>query len=213
LSSNTYCKLEYQPDTEKREKLKEIDSLIRGCYNCPLRDDTGEFGPTLPQGFCDVEIMIVGRNPGLTELENGIPFIGDSGAMINDMLKKVGLTRRDCWITNVNKCYSNKNRKPTDNEISICSKYLKMEVETIKPKLILVFGNEAMSQLTPYYSGVTKHCGDIIDNPKCKMGNLYNTKVLIFPHPSYVMRNKEKGKVLFDKATGKLSSLLEVFKC
>ena len=213
MTLNTEYPPIYDQNNEKERKLREIDLAISHCHDCPLREDTGEYGPTLPQGFSDAEIMIVARNPGETELVQGIPLVGESGVMINDVLYKVGLTRRDCWITNVNKCHSNKNRKPTEQEIKICSIYLKKEIETIKPKLILVFGNEAMSLLTPYYSGVTRHCGEILDSPNCKLTGKLDSRVVIFPHPSYVMRNKENGKRLFDKATDKLDSLLGVFRC
>lgn len=203
----------YIPTADKSKHVIKIDSSISHCCDCPLRNDTGDYGPTLPQGFWDAEVMIVGRNPGEEELKSGIPFVGPSGEMINNMLGEVGLTRRDCWITNVNKCYSHKNRKPTEDEIKTCSKHLKMEIEVIKPKLILTFGNEAMSLLTPYYSGVTRHCGEILDSPKCKLVGQLDARVVVFPHPSYVLRNGKNGQQLFDNATSKLESLLEVFKC
>jgi len=192
--------------------LREVDWAILGCNQCALRADTGEKGPTLPQGHQGVDIMLVGRNPGQQELENGVPFWPDApaGGRLNRFLEVVGLERHECWITNACKCYSQANRPPTWPEVLACSRYLRAEIDLVKPKLIICFGNEAMSLVTPYRSRVTKHCGEILDKPRSVIGDI-DALVAISVHPSAACRGGQgesnmqyaetNVKALLDKVT------------
>jgi uracil-DNA glycosylase family 4 len=188
--------------------LVDVDRSILVCDKCELRSHCGEFGPTLSEGYTDAEIMLVGRNPGQDELKGGKPFIGRAGKRLDKMLEEVGLTRRDCWITNVNKCYSSNNRPTTYGEILACAPYLRAEVDLIKPKLIVTFGNEAMSLFTPYgSSGVTKRCGEILERPEGLLGPV-DARVAVCVHPSMALRSPT-GEVHMKYATEKLREFLE----
>ena len=145
--------------------FQDLDKAILECNKCALRGCCGAYGPTLAEGYTDTRIMCVGRNPGSTELVEGRPLCGPAGKRFEKLLTEVGLTRRDCWLTNICKCHSENNRVPTYGEIMACAEYIRSEVDLLKPNIIMVFGNEAMSLFTPYKSGVTKHCGEILDNP------------------------------------------------
>jgi uracil-DNA glycosylase family 4 len=188
--------------------LSSIDNAVLACSKCSLRGDCGDFGPTLPSGYEDAEIMVIGRNPGSDELVGGEPFIGRAGKRLDKFLEEVGLTRRDCWITNVNKCYSENNRPPTVGEIHACSAYLKAEIEILKPKFIITFGNEAMSMVTPYgFSGVIKHCGEILEKPSGILGDI-DSWVAICVHPSAALRSKV-GETHMSYATKMVRGFLE----
>ena len=184
----------------------ELDNTIKICNKCALRADCGVYGPTLAEGYSDVDIMFVGRNPGQTELESGIPFSGASGDHIDTLLETCGLTRRDVWITNVCKCHSENNRPLTIGEIGACSGYLQAEVDLLKPKLIITFGNEAMSLFTSFKQGVSRHSGEMVKHEHTQIE--HGAHVVISVHPSAALRS---GKSLanFEYATKVVAKYLE----
>ena len=87
--------------------------------------------------------MVIGQNPGETEDEEGRPFVGASGRFLNTILKRNGIERRDIYVTNVVKCKTPQNRKPTRQEIAACLLGLEAEIKKIKPKVILLMGEVA----------------------------------------------------------------------
>lgn len=140
----------------------ELDTAITTCNKCVLRSHCGQKGPTLASGYSDARIMLVGRNPCATEREAGEPFTGASGELVDEFLVTCGLTRRDVYMTNVCKCYSENNRAITLGEIDVCKDYLQAEVDLLKPKLIITFGNEAMSLFTHHKAGVSRYSGELM---------------------------------------------------
>jgi len=175
--------------------LLEVDNAMLECAQCELRSHCAEFGPTLPSGHENCEIMIVGRNPGEQELINRKPFFpgAPAGSRLEKFLANVGLIRDECWVTNTCKCYSQDNRPPTFGEIKACSRYLRAEIDLLRPKFIIAFGNEAMMQLTPYRSRVRKHCGEILESPTGMIGQI-EAKVAVCVHPSSTFRNQQDEK-------------------
>jgi uracil-DNA glycosylase family 4 len=191
--------------------LEAVDWAVLTCNRCKLRSHCEGHGPVLPDGYKDAEIMIVGRNPGHEELLGHKPFIGRDGKRLSLMLDALGLTRRDCWVTNVNKCYSANNRCPNQGEIMACSSYLRAEIDLLKPKFIIALGNDAMSMLTPYGgAGITKHCGEILDRPEGLLGPI-DAHVAICVHPSMALRGGV-GESHMKFATQKLQEFLGVHK-
>jgi len=168
--------------------LRLVDKSVKNCSDCTLRSFCEDKGPTLAQGKSNAEIMIVGRNPGKDELEQGIPFVGKAGKRLDKFLEFVGISREECWITNTCKCFSINNRPPTFGEIMACAPFLRAEINLVQPKFILCFGNEAMSLLTPYKGGVTAHCGEILENPVGMIGKI-KAFVGIVVHPSAALRS------------------------
>ena len=197
-----------QGEDEKHLSLASVDSSILQCRKCELRDHCEDFGPTLPEGYEDAEIMIVGRNPSKDDLVGGRPFIGRAGERLDKFLEDVGLTRRDCWITNVNKCYSEGNRPTTVGEMKACSGYLRAEVDLIKPKFIIAFGNEAMSMMTLYgYNGIAKHCGEVLEKPRGILGEI-DAWVAVCVHPSMALRSKA-GELHMEYAAEQVKRFLD----
>lgn len=189
--------------------LEEVDKEVAKCSKCKLRNDCGGGFPTLAEGYSDSEIMIIGRNPGKDELVEGRPFVGRAGERLDKMLEEVGLTRRECWITNVCKCYSLNNRPVEYTEIMACLPYLKSEIKALNPKLILAFGNEAMACVTGYgASGITKHAGEVLRASSKGWAGDIDSTVILFPHPSAALR-EPKNETLFQYATQKLKEFLE----
>lgn len=186
--------------------LGEIDQAVLGCNRCPLRGHTAQYGPTLPQGYQDVEIMVIGRNPGTQELVEGVPFVGPAGKRLDRFLQAVGLSRRECWITNACKCFSADNRPPTQGEVRACLPFIQAEIALIKPKLIMTFGNEAMSLVTPWGSGVTHHCGELLQGSSGLVGAV-DSRIAISVHPSAALRS-QKGEAHMQFAETQIAELI-----
>jgi len=189
--------------------LREVDRAIGDCNLCPLRSCCEEYGPTYSAGRLGAEIMIVGRNPGRQELENREPFYPEApaGKRLDEFLSRVGVSREECWITNTCKCYSTNNRPPTYPELVACLPYLRAELDLVQPKLVIAFGNEAMSALTSYRSRVTKHSGEILENPVGLVGPV-DAQVAISVHPSAALRSTQ-GQRDMEYAETMLKTFLE----
>jgi uracil-DNA glycosylase family 4 len=182
------------PQSPSWASLHDVDLSISQCCACPLRQDCVPEGPTYPEGDSSKRIMIIGRNPGRQEKANCRPFYPEApaGERLGKFLQDAGIWREECWVTNVCKCYSQDDRPPTYPEILACLPHLKAEIELIKPKLILAFGNEAMMAVTPYKSRVTKHCGELLENPTGLVGKI-EAFVAISVHPSAALRSTQNG--------------------
>ncbi len=184
----------------------DLDQTILTCNRCALRQHCGQHNPVLAQGYEDVEIMLVGSSPAERDLEAGEPFTGPEGKLVDGLLDACGLTRRSVYITYVCRCYAEDNRVPHLNEMMTCSPFLQSEVDLLRPRLVITFGNAAMSLFTPYLSHVTRHCGEI---EKFRSGRInHDAWVSINLHPSSALRS-QKGRSHFDYAVKTLKTFLE----
>ena len=124
--------------------------------------------------------MLVGEAPGQQEDEQGIPFAGSSGALLTEMLRAIGLSRKDVFITNVLKCRPPDNRAPHVNEISSCINYLHRQQQLIQPKIIVALGLIAAQSLLKTNEPLAKLRGKV---------HMFNdTPVIVAHHPAYLLR-------------------------
>ncbi len=162
---------------------------ISQCNKCDISINRKSIvngnGNTSKQG-----IMFIGEAPGYYEDKSGVPFVGNSGKLFNNILNLFGITRQDVYVTNIIKCRPPNNRSPLMREIKNCVPYLKAELFTIEPKIIVLLGNIA---LNVYFNKsnlkVSKFRGYIIPTK--------NTIVVPTYHPSYVLRNSDNRKLLY----------------
>jgi len=134
-------------------------------------------------------IMVVGQNPGLDEVMMGEPFVGISGKIFDEAMKAIGMSRKDMYISNIVKCYTLNNRKPYSSEIECCRKFLDMEMEIVKPEVVVALGGYAFKQMTGM-TGIMKHHGEVVFSPR------YSVQVMPIFHPSpSSMNNPEKKKM------------------
>jgi uracil-DNA glycosylase family 4 len=112
-------------------------------------------------GPSSADIMIVGEGPGWNEDRQGTPFVGKAGAALNEMLCEAGFNREEIFITNAVKCRPPENRDPTAKELKACRQYLADELQTVRPRVVLAFGNHALRTLTGE-SGINKHRGTML---------------------------------------------------
>jgi len=184
------------------EELEKLRDEILTCKRCHLAADC--MGPVPFEGRAS-EIMVIGRNPGDTEDEYGRLFIGRAGKRLDKALWWMGLKRWDVYITNLIKCFTERNRPPELGEIFSCSQWLKMEIAILQPKLILVFRNDAWKYVSGNSEGVTKFAGQLVStrDDLISAGMVYKKvqfKMIGFPHPSAALRTVKWDRLLNEAA-------------
>ncbi len=139
---------------DRREELVALYKQARGCTLCPLSQSRTQvvFGA----GNANADLMFVGEAPGFHEDQQGIPFVGRAGQLLNELLAEQGLVRDDVFITNVLKSRPPDNRDPQPDEIQACRPYLERQVELIEPRVICTLGNFATKLLTGSPQGITR---------------------------------------------------------
>jgi uracil-DNA glycosylase len=139
----------------RREELKVVYTEARVCTRCP------ELARTRTQvvfgaGNADADLMFVGEAPGAKEDEQGIPFVGAAGKLLNELLEGIGLDRSDVFINNVLCCRPPGNRDPLPAEIENCQSWLMQRIELIEPRVICTLGNFATKLLRADPAGISR---------------------------------------------------------
>lgn len=169
---------------------ENLDQLAQHCQHCQRCDLAGgRTNVVVSRGSAAASLMIIGEGPGQQEDEQGLPFVGKSGQLLERILASVRLdTEKDVYICNVVKCRPPGNRAPTSKEIAACIPYLKEQVRLVDPKIILLTGGTALKGLLGITQGISKVRGNWMEweGRHC---------MAIF-HPAYLLRNpsKERGK-------------------
>ena len=147
-------------------------------------------------------IMVVGQNPGRTEVEQGVPFVGPSGTFFDKAIEEIGLSRDDLYVSNVVRCFTPGNRAPRDAEMESCRYFLDREAAIVDPVVIVALGSPAFKQLTGM-SGIMKHVGDKAFSPR------YGVYVVPLLHPSPYNTNSPERRELFFKGLKVLKEFLD----
>ena len=133
-------------------KVVEAEALI--CTKCDLAEGRTQvvFGAGDPQA----NVLFVGEAPGQREDEQGVPFVGPSGRLLEELLAEIDLTRDAVYITNVVKCRPPGNRDPRPHEIDACKGYLRTQLELIDPAVVVTLGNFSTKLVLRTEVGITK---------------------------------------------------------
>ena len=107
-------------------------------------------------GHPNADLMFVGEAPGFHEDQQGIPFVGQAGKLLDKLLAGIGLTRADVYVANTLKCRPPGNRDPLPDEKQKCEPWLFKQIELIRPKVVATLGNHATKQLTGKETGITR---------------------------------------------------------
>jgi uracil-DNA glycosylase len=125
------------------------------CQRCSL--SKGRTQVVFGVGNPEADLMFIGEGPGEQEDLQGEPFVGKSGKLLDRMmLEELGMTRKDCYISNVVLCRPPANRDPLPDEIEACHPWLEAKLETIDPKVVVTLGNFATKLLLDTTDGITK---------------------------------------------------------
>lgn len=127
--------------------LTAIAERIRACRDCPLGSERtnavpGEGNPNSP-------VVFVGEAPGFHEDQQGRPFVGQAGKLLDELLAAAGLARNEVFIANVLKCRPPGNRDPLPGEIEACAGHLAAQLEAIDPAVIVTLGRYSLQRFLP----------------------------------------------------------------
>jgi len=125
--------------------LSLVQSTVAECRKCQLCETRTQtvFG----EGNPDAEVMFLGEGPGREEDEQGRPFVGRAGKLLDVWIESLGLLRSDVYIANIVKCRPPNNRNPENEEVEACIGYLKEQIKVIKPKAIVLLGSVALKAM------------------------------------------------------------------
>ncbi|HWQ04881.1 MAG TPA: uracil-DNA glycosylase [Longilinea sp.] len=129
------------------EVMREVAAQVSVCQKCNLHLSRKKAVPG--QGPDKVELMFIGEGPGFYENEQGLPFVGQAGKFLDDLLASASVTREDVFITNVVKCRPPGNRDPLPDELAACKGYLERQIEALNPTVIVTLGRYSMAHFLP----------------------------------------------------------------
>ena len=169
------------------EPLARHVADCQACQLCERRTNT-VFGV----GDQQAEWMFIGEGPGEQEDLQGEPFVGQSGKLLDNMLRALGMSRqRNVYIANVVKCRPPRNRDPEPEEAVLCEPYLQRQIALLRPRLIVVLGKVAAHRLLRTDAPVSRLRGQVHDYE--------GIPVVVTYHPSYLLRSpNEKAKAWDD---------------
>lgn len=171
--------------------LREAVAQCTACELCKSRRQT-VFGV----GHAQAHWMIVGEAPGEQEDQQGEPFVGRAGQLLDHMLHAVGLTRaqaapeQQVFIANVLKCRPPGNRNPTPQEVAQCEPYLKRQVQLVQPRIILAMGRFAVQSILQTSEPIGKLRG--------RVHRYADVPVVVSYHPAYLLRNPADKALAWD---------------
>lgn len=162
--------------------LNSIADRIKECNRCRLCSTRTNVVPGT--GVEHPAVLVIGEGPGYEEDQQGLPFVGAAGQLLDKMLAAISLSRKsNCYIANIVKCRPPQNRDPQPDEIQSCLSYLEAQIAILKPKMILLMGRVAAQTLLKTSAGINSLHGALYQ---------YNNIPLIATyHPSALLRNVE----------------------
>ena len=175
---------------ERAAALRAHAEDTAGCTRCALAQ--GRTQVVFGSGSPDADLMFVGEAPGFHEDQQGIPFVGQAGKLLDKLLGGIGMTRADVFVANVLKCRPPGNRDPLPEEIAACEPHLFRQIELIEPKVVATLGNFATKLLSGKQHGITRVHG------APQEATLGGRRVLLYPlyHPAAALYTPAMLKVL-----------------
>ncbi len=186
---NRYKKENFEISEDKSNNLELLKKSIIELKNCNLKREAKNMV------FCDgnpkSKIMLVGEAPGANEDQEGLPFVGRAGMLLDKMLAAINLDRKKVYISNIVNYRPPENRKPTEEEIRRYLPFITKHIEIINPKILVLLGSTAMNALIGNNVVISKMRGKWIEK---KFGSC-KTSVIITFHPAFLMRQPAQKKM------------------
>ena len=175
---------------ENALKLAAFANEVAGCTSCRLAE--GRTQVVFGAGAPSADLMFVGEAPGFHEDQQGKPFVGQAGKLLDRLLAGIGLSREDVYVANVLKCRPPGNRDPQPDEIEACEGHLFRQIALIEPTVVATLGNFATKLLSGKPTGITRVHGA---EQKATLGG---RSVLLYPlyHPAAALYTPAMLKVL-----------------
>ena len=177
--------------------LKIIREDLGDCTRCVLHKQ-GRKQIVFGVGNPKTDLMFIGEAPGADEDQQGEPFVGRAGQLLNNMIKAMGLAREQVYIANIIKCRPPNNRTPERDECETCSPFLMRQVATIKPKVIVALGAVAAKTLLAINESMSNLRGRWYEfRPTGVRSNDPNwtaAKLAVTYHPAFLLRDPRQKK-------------------
>ena len=186
---NRYKKDNFEISADKAENLKRLKKSISNIKNCNLKAAATHM--VFSDGNPKSKIMLIGEAPGSNEDQEGLPFVGRAGVLLDKMLASINLNRNNVYISNIINYRPPDNRRPTDEEMNRYLPFIKKHIEIINPKILVLLGSTAMNALIGNDVVISKVRGQWIEKKfgQCK------TSIIITFHPAFLMRQPTQKKL------------------
>lgn len=169
------------PATGPAQALAAIQAKAESCTACVL--SVTRKNVVFGQGVPNPSVLVVGEGPGAEEDNQGLPFVGASGKLLDKMLASIGLSRdENCYIANIVKCRPPNNREPAPDERSTCMPFLREQINILKPKAILCAGRTAAQALLATTEGINRL--------RTRMHEFEGIPLVATFHPSALLRDE-----------------------
>ncbi len=186
----TESKLSNNLQLEDIVTIEELTNYINRSDKCLLKNSAKK--TVIADGNPTSKLMIIGEAPGKDEDEQGIPFVGQAGQLLNKMLTAINIQRKDVYITNVIPWRPPNNRPPTNEEILLCLPFLQKHIELIKPKFLLLLGATAAKSILSSPLSISKLRNKWHEYTSMNL-NL-KIKTLVSYHPAFLLRSPQFKK-------------------
>ncbi len=186
---NRYKKDNFEISEDKTKSLESLKKTILNIKNCDLKRNASNV--VFSDGNPKSKIMLIGEAPGANEDQEGLPFVGRAGILLDKMLAAINLDRKKVYISNIVNYRPPENRRPSDEEIKRYLPFITRHIEIINPKIIVLLGSTAMNALIGDEFVISKMRGKWIEK---KFGNC-KTSVIITFHPAFLMRQPAQKKM------------------
>jgi len=171
--------------TDPVQALRLIREDLGDCTRCRLSKQ-GRKQIVFGVGNPKADLMFIGEAPGADEDQQGEPFVGRAGQLLNNMIKAMGLRREDVYIANIIKCRPPGNRMPERDECETCSPFLMRQISAIRPKAIVALGAVAAKTLLAINAPMSEFRGHWFD--------FRGTKLAVTYHPAFLLRDPRQKK-------------------
>tara|TARA_B100000035_G_scaffold312783_1_gene325016 strand:- start:467 stop:1168 length:702 start_codon:yes stop_codon:yes gene_type:complete len=186
---NRFKKNNFGIAKNKAQNLQLLKKSILNIKNCELKKKATNI--VFSDGNPNSKIMLIGEAPGANEDQEGTPFVGRAGILLNKMLMAINLNRSNVYISNIINFRPPDNRRPTEEEIKRYLPYIIKHIEIISPQILVLLGSTAMNALIGSDIVISKARGKWMEK---KFGNC-KTSVIITFHPAFLMRQPAQKKM------------------
>ena len=173
--------------TDRAGRLRVLASDAATCTRCRLHE--GRKKSVFSRGSYDASVAFVGEGPGYNEDQQGEPFVGAAGQLLDKMIVAMGLTRDGVYVCNVVKCRPPENRTPLADEAGTCATYLTQQIDIVAPKVIVALGRCAAENLGLAEQGRSW---------RGQWGAYRGIPVMPTYHPAYLLRSPEMKKPVWE---------------
>lgn len=182
-------------------ELQALQQECLACRRCGLCET--RHSVVFGQGAANAEVMLVGEGPGANEDEQGLPFVGKSGQLLDHYLEAIDLSRdKNVYIANIVKCRPPQNRDPLPEESAACMPWLRQQFQLIRPKIVVCLGRVAAQRMLDPTFSISRDHGKFFD----KQGTLFMATY----HPAALLRYPDNKPAVFGDFVALRQKITEV---